>query len=140
MRCCVFSYVVLQYYSQWWGWRSPPCSDSLPSLPPPSLHSKPNQAAPTELWRGGVSWAPPVQSVSVERVHHGIHQGPSKKNNEQVEAFEVKEVHCPAQEKLLTLSPMAYRILWLLSGGASEAPPLKVIEGVIFERGHENRK
>ena len=40
----------------------------------------------------------------------------------------------------LTLSPMAYRILWLLSGGASEAPPLKVIEGVIFERGHENRK
>ena len=43
-------------------------------------------------------------------------------------------------DKSLTLSPMAYRILWLLSGGASEAPPLKVIEGVIFERGHENRK
>ena len=29
--------------------------------PPPSLQTKPNQAAPTELWRGGVSWAPAVQ-------------------------------------------------------------------------------
>ena len=41
---------------------------------------------------------------------------------------------------ILTLSPMAYRILWLLWGGGLRGPPLKVIEGVLFERGHENRK
>ena len=41
--------------------------------------------------------------MSVEEVHHGNRhrQDPSKKNDEHVEAFEVKEVHCPAQEKLV---------------------------------------
>ena len=40
----------------------------------------------------------------------------------------------------LTLSPTAYQILWVPRGGAIVAPPLKVIEGAIFERGHGNRK
>ena len=40
----------------------------------------------------------------------------------------------------LTLSPTAYQILWVPRGGATMAPPLNLIEGAIFERGHGNRK